>query len=109
MMAEHCLTLTKENFDKEVLQSEQAVLVDFWASWCGPCRMVSPLIDEIANDFQGKAKVGKVNVDEQQELAKKYRVMTIPTVAVFKHGEVVEKKVGAYPKEEFAQMLQRAL
>ena len=108
-MAENCLTLTKENFDQEVLQSEQTVLVDFWASWCGPCRMVSPLIDELANDFQGKAKVGKVNVDEQQELAKKYRVMTIPTVAVFKDGEVVEKKVGAYPKEEFAQMLQRAL
>ena len=108
-MAENCLTLTKENFDQEVLQSEQTVLVDFWASWCGPCRMVSPLIDELANDFQGKAKVGKVNVDEQQELAKKYRVMTIPTVAVFKNGEVVEKKVGAYPKEEFAQMLQRAL
>lgn len=108
-MAENCLTLTKENFDQEVLQSEQAVLVDFWASWCGPCRMVSPLIDELANDFQGKAKVGKVNVDEQQELAKTYRVMTIPTVAVFKKGEVVEKKVGAYPKEEFAQMLQRSL
>lgn len=108
-MAENCLTLTKENFDQEVLQSEQAVLVDFWASWCGPCRMVSPLIDELANDFQGKAKVGKVNVDEQQELAKTYRVMTIPTVAVFKNGEVVEKKVGAYPKEEFAQMLQRSL
>ena len=108
-MTENCLTLTKENFDQEVLQSEQAVLVDFWASWCGPCRMVSPLIDELANDFQGKAKVGKVNVDEQQELAKTYRVMTIPTVAVFKNGEVVEKKVGAYPKEEFAQMLQRSL
>ena len=108
-MEDRCLTLTKENFDQEVLQSEQAVLVDFWASWCGPCRMVSPLIDEIALDFQGKAKVGKVNVDEQQELAKKYRVMTIPTVIVFKNGEVAEKKVGAYPKEEFAQMLQRVL
>ena len=109
MASELCMTFTEQNFDEEVLQSKDVVLVDFWASWCGPCRMVSPVIDELASDFAGKAKVGKVNVDEQPALAQKYRVMTIPTVAVFKNGELVDKKVGAFPKSEFAKMLQAAL
>ena len=103
------LHITKENFEEQVLHSEKPVLLDFWASWCGPCRMVSPVIDELASDFAGKAKVGKVNVDEQPALAQKYRVMTIPTVAVFKNGELVDKKIGAFPKSEFAKMLQAAL
>ncbi len=109
MASELCMTFTEQNFDEEVLQSKDVVLVDFWASWCGPCRMVSPVIDELASDFAGKAKVGKVNVDEQPALAQKYRVMTIPTVAVFKNGELVDKKIGAFPKSEFAKMLQAAL
>lgn len=109
MASELCMTFTEQNFDEEVLQSKDVVLVDFWATWCGPCRMVSPVIDELASDFAGKAKVGKVNVDEQPALAQKYRVMTIPTVAVFKNGELVDKKIGAFPKSEFAKMLQAAL
>ena len=109
MASELCMTFTEQNFDEEELQSKDVVLVDFWATWCGPCRMVSPVIDELASDFAGKAKVGKVNVDEQPALAQKYRVMTIPTVAVFKNGELVDKKIGAFPKSEFAKMLQAAL
>lgn len=97
--------LTAENFDNEVLKANAPVLVDFWAAWCGPCRMVGPIIEELANDYAGKAKICKLDVDEQQSIAAKYRVMTIPTVFVFKNGEIVEKAVGARPKQAFAQML----
>ncbi|MBZ4645106.1 MAG: thioredoxin 1 [Petroclostridium sp.] len=109
MASEKVLTLTNDNFSQEVKNSNMPVLVDFWASWCGPCRMVAPIIDELASDFEGRAKVGKVNVDEQRELAAQFRVMSIPTIMLFKNGEVVDKVVGARSKEDFAAMIERNL
>ena len=94
-----------DNFDTAVLQAEGKVLVDFWAPWCGPCRMVGPLIEELASDFAGRVLVGKVNVDDCMEVAERYRVMNIPTVAVFEKGEMVQKLVGAHPKAEYAKLL----
>lgn len=102
-------TLTKENFEGEVLNASGPVLVDFWASWCGPCRMVSPIIDELAEEYAGKLTVGKVNVDEQSELASQYAVVSIPTILVFKNGKVVEKKVGAHSKDDFCDMIDSLL
>ena len=92
--------LTKENFETEVLKSDIPVLVDFWASWCGPCMMLSPVIAELAEELEGKVKVGKVNVDEQNELAMQYRVASIPTLLLFKNGELVKTSVGFMPKGE---------
>jgi thioredoxin 1 len=100
------LKVTKENFETEVLNSDKPVLLDFWAAWCGPCRMVAPIIDEIAIETEGKAKVGKINVDEQQELASKFKVMSIPTLVVIKNGKVVETVIGARPKQAILSMLQ---
>jgi len=102
-------TLTEANFEQEVLKADKPVLVDFWASWCGPCRMVSPLIDQIAEEYQDKAIVGKVNVDEEAPLAIRYNVMTIPTVIIFKNGEIIDQVSGAYPKAQFEAMLEKAL
>ncbi len=95
------LTLTNESFENEVLNSDIPVVVDFWASWCGPCRMVAPVIEELAREYSGKAKVGKVNVDEEAELAVKYGIVSIPTVLIFKNGEVMEKLVGAQSQDEY--------
>lgn len=92
--------LTKENFETEVLKSDIPVLVDFWATWCGPCMMLSPVIAELAEELKGKVKVGKVNVDEQNELAMQYRVASIPTLLLFKNGELVKTSVGFMPKAE---------
>ena len=97
--------LTAQTFQSKVLDSELPVLVDFWAPWCGPCRMVGPIMEELAADFAGKAKVCKINVDEEQDLAAQFRVMTIPTVCVFKNGEIVDKSIGAKSKEDFSAML----
>jgi thioredoxin 1 len=89
------VTLTKENFETEVATSELPVLVDFWAVWCGPCKMVAPAIAKLAEKYEGKLKVGKVNVDEQLQLAQTYNISSIPTLAIFKGGKVVSQKVGA--------------
>ena len=99
------LDITKDNFQKEVIDSEVPVLLDFWAPWCGPCRMVSPVVDELAEEVSGQAKVGKVNVDEQQELAAQFRVMSIPTLAVLKNGKLTALEVGARDKESIKKLL----
>lgn len=103
------ITLTKENFAQEVLQSDKPVLVDFWATWCGPCRMIAPAVEEVAEDFDGRAVVGKVDVDEQAELARRFGIMSIPTLIVMKDGKVVEQAVGARGKADIAAMLERHL
>ncbi|MFR8216571.1 MAG: thioredoxin [Oscillospiraceae bacterium] len=103
MMAE--IIITEENFENEVLNSDKPVLVDFWAQWCGPCRMLGPIIEEIANDYEGKVKVGKVNVDEQPNLASKYGIASIPTVIVFKNGKPEKTLVGLRSKNEIENMI----
>lgn len=99
------ITINKNNFEEEVLKSEKVVLIDFWASWCGPCRMMSPVIDEIAEEMGENIKVGKINIDEEKELAIKYDVMSIPTFIVFKNGNEVRRSVGVQDKEEIKNML----
>ena len=99
------IKLTDQNFEQEVLRADMPVLVDFWASWCGPCQMLSPVIAEIAEEYAGKVKVGKVNVDEQPNLANRYGIASIPTVMLFKNGEVVNTSLGYRPKNELETML----
>ncbi len=98
------ITITKENFENEILNSNKPVLLDFWASWCGPCRMVSPIIDEIAEE-RADIKVGKINVDEEGELAMQFGVMSIPTLIVIKDGKVTHQSAGARPKEDILALL----
>lgn len=99
------LNITKENFEQEVLHSDKPVLIDFWANWCGPCRMLSPVISEIAEENKDKVKVCKVNVDSEGELAAMFRVMSIPMLVVIKDGKVVNSAVGVRPKEQILGML----
>ena len=97
--------LTKNNFRDEVLNSDIPVLVDFWATWCGPCRMVAPIVEEIADEYDGRIKVGKVNVDEEPELSMQFRVASIPTLMVFKNGQLVNTAVGYRPKADILALL----
>ena len=100
------LKITIENFENEVMKSNIPVLIDFWAPWCGPCRMMGPVIEQLADEYVGKAKVGKVNVDEEGELSQAFGVMSIPTIVLIKDGKVVKQAVGARPKAEVEAMLQ---
>ena len=100
------LKITRENFENEVMKSNIPVLIDFWAPWCGPCRMMGPIIEQLAEEYEGKAKVGKVNVDEEGELSQAFGVMSIPTIVLVKDGKVVKQAVGARPKTEVEALLQ---
>jgi thioredoxin 1 len=103
------IKFTSSNFQTEVLDSDKPVLVDFWAEWCGPCRMIGPLVDEIHQEYEGKAVVGKLNVDENPDIAMNYSVRGIPTLLVFKGGQVVDKIVGAVPKQQITSKIDAQL
>ncbi|MCC5908189.1 MAG: thioredoxin TrxA [Balneolaceae bacterium] len=103
------IELTDSNFSEEVENSDSPVLVDFWAEWCGPCRMVGPIVDELADEYEGKAKVGKVNVDHNPEVSVKYGIRSIPALMIFKNGEVVDTVVGAVPKTHLKKKLDAQL
>jgi thioredoxin 1 len=105
MAGDNTLTFTDAGFDSEVLHSDTPVLVDFWAEWCGPCRMMTPTIDAIAADYQGKAKVGKLNVDDNGQTAMRYQIRGIPALLLFKGGKVVDQRVGAVGKSDLQKML----
>ncbi len=108
-MSKSIITIDKNNFENEVLKSDKPVIVDFWAAWCGPCRMVAPVIDQLADQYSGKVKVAKINVDENPELAGMYQVMSIPTILMFKEGKKVDELVGARPKQAFEDMIQKSI
>lgn len=103
------LEITDATFDEVVLKSDKPVVVDFWAAWCGPCRMVGPIIEEVSQEYEGKAVVGKVDVDANQQYAAKYGVRNIPTVLVFKNGEIVNRQVGVSPKKVYTDAIEAAL
>ncbi len=101
------MQITKDNFEAEVMNSEIPVLVDFWAPWCGPCKMIGPVLEELSAEFEGKVKIGKINVDDEQELAVKYSVMSIPTLVVFNKGNEAERIVGFKPKAALTEVLNK--
>ncbi|MEO0097908.1 MAG: thioredoxin [candidate division WOR-3 bacterium] len=103
------LIITKKNFEKEVLNSEIPVLIDFWAEWCMPCKMMLPIVEELAKEYDKKVKIGKVNVDEENELAEKYMIMSIPTFLFIKKGKVIDKVIGAVPKSMLVEKLNKLL
>ena len=99
------MVITKENFEAEVFGAKELIVLDFWATWCGPCKMIAPVVAEIAKEYEGKVKVGKVNVDEENALAMQYRVASIPTLLLFENGKVVKNTVGFMPKSEIIATL----
>ena len=107
MAAQNIITLTQDNFTQEVLQSATPVLVDFWAEWCGPCKMIAPILDELAQEYDGRIRIGKVNIDDHQELAAQYRVSAIPTLLLFRQGEVAEQIVGLKSKRDLKASFDR--
>ena len=109
MASEHLNTFRDDNFENEVLKSDMPVLVDFWATWCAPCRAIAPSVEELAKTYDGKVKVGKLNIDEQQGVAQQYGIRSIPTLLVFKGGKVVGQIVGAVPKNKIEDALKKAL
>ena len=108
-MSDKAIQITKDNFDQMVANSKSPVLVDFWAEWCTPCRMLSPLVDQIAEEYEGRAVIGKINIDEEGDLAGRYGVMSIPTLILFKDGDVAGKSVGVVAKDRIKAMLDEAL
>ena len=107
MAGQDIVTLSDASFGQEVLQSGQPVLVDFWAPWCGPCRMIGPVVEELATTYKAKLKVGKVNVDDNQQVATQYDIRSIPTLLVFKGGKVVDQLMGAVPRDRIINMLEK--
>lgn len=103
------IIFTDDNFDSEVINSELPVLVDFWAEWCGPCKMIAPSVEELANEFEGRAKIGKLDVDNNQVTAGKYGIRSIPSLLIFKSGEVADQIVGAVPKDQLQSKLEATL
>ena len=108
-MSEKVHILTDANFEAEVLQSKEPVLVDFWATWCPPCRMIGPFVDALAEEFEGRARVGKLDVDQNPGVVERYGIRAMPTLLVFKGGSVVDARIGAVPKAELAQLLETQL
>jgi thioredoxin 1 len=109
MASENIITISEANFQKEVIESAIPVLVDFWAEWCGPCKMIGPVLDEIAPEYQGRARIGKVNVDNEPGLATQFGVTSIPTLFIFKGGQIVEQMVGARSKRDLKASLDKAI
>ncbi|MHB1418149.1 MAG: thioredoxin [Bacillota bacterium] len=109
MAGEHVLTFTDADFNQEVLSSQEPVLVDFWATWCGPCKMIAPVVSDVADDYAGQVKVGKVNVDENTRVPAEYGIMSIPTLLIFNKGELIQRVVGYKPKDELVKLLKTVL
>lgn len=109
MSTDNIVILTNDNFKEEVMHSDLPVLIDFWATWCGPCQMVAPIIDQLATEYNGRIKVGKINVDEQVNLASTYKVMSIPTIILIKNGQIIEKMIGVRSKSDLENLINKSI